>query len=355
MNYSQYAHHKISINKYKGLSFEELATEIFNNDKKYLNIISKSINSPKTTPDKKIELQNFLQYFYNHFEPNYIKPEITTLIQSHPFWTPPIINIPCNKIINNIIHLSDIHIRLYNRSKEYLNVFDKLYTIIDKLILNNPNQIIIITGDLLHSKNTLSPECILTTQNFIIKLASYATTLLIAGNHDALLTNNQREDSITAIFEKVNIPNFYYLKNSAVYSISNLAIAVNSIIDNKWIYSNSFQLPNISHKIALYHGPVGLCDTGVGYRLRGEKLIEDFDGFDFVLLGDIHKFQFLDPENKRIAYASSLIAQNFNEWNSPHGFLHWDLINHNHIYHPIENDCGFFVFNLNDNHIFIEE
>ena len=353
MNYSQYATQKITINKYKGKTFEELAFEIINNDKKYLTILNKTINSPKTPPDKKLETQNFLNYFFNHYEPNYSHPPSSSLTQSHPFWIPPTHSIPFSLKITHIIHISDIHIRLYNRNQEYQNVFQKLYQFISSQISINPNQIIIITGDLLHSKNTLSPECIITTQEFLIKLSSFTTTLLIAGNHDALLTNNQREDSITAIINNLNIPNFHYLKNSAVYLISNLAIAVNSLLDNKWIFANSFSTnPNISHKIALYHGGVGLCDTGVGHRLRGEKLVEDFDGYDYVLLGDIHKFQFI--EDKRIAYASSLIAQNFNEWNSPHGALHWDLFNQNHIYYPIENEYGFFVFNLTDNQIFVE-
>ena len=355
-NLSHYATKKITTNKYKCKTFEELATEIINNDKKYLTILTKTINTPKTPTDKKNEIQEFLNYFFQHFEPNFLStptPPTTTLTQSHPFWIPPTQSIQFPLKITHIIHISDIHIRLYNRNKEYQDVFNKLYNLIDNLIQSNPNQIIIITGDLLHSKNTLSPECIITTQEFLLKLSSFTTTLLIAGNHDALLTNNQREDSITAIINNVKIPNFYYLKNSAVYLISNLAIAVNSLLDNKWIFANSFTTPpNITHKISLYHGGVGLCDTGVGHRLRGEKLVEDFDGFDYALLGDIHKFQFI--EDKRIAYASSLIAQNFNEWNSPHGALHWDLFNQNHQYFPIENDYGFFIFNLNNNEIFIE-
>jgi len=356
MNYSEYAFHKITINKYKGKTFEELANEIMTNDKNYINIMTKQLNTSKTPLDKKNEIQNFLNYFFNFFEPNYVPNEVLpTPPPTTSLWFAPVHNIPFTHKITHIIHISDIHIRLYNRNKEYLDVFEKLYQFIEQQISSNKNQIIIITGDLLHSKNNLSPECIITTQNFLIKLASYTTTLLIAGNHDALLTNSQREDSITAIIEKVNLPNFYYLKNSAIYNISNLAIAVNSLLDNKWINANTFTLDkNMTHKIALYHGPVGLCDTGVGHRLRGEKLIEDFDGYDYVLLGDIHKFQFLDPEQKRIGYASSLIAQNFNEWNSPHGVLHWDLFTQNHQYYPIENECGFFVFNLMDNNIFIE-
>jgi predicted MPP superfamily phosphohydrolase len=106
---------------------------------------------------------------------------------------------------------------LYNRQKEYADIFQKLFQKIREIKNEIPNLIIIITGDLLHSKNILSPESILITQQFLQKLAEITTTLLIAGNHDALLTNNQREDSITAITKNIEIPNFHYLKYSGVY------------------------------------------------------------------------------------------------------------------------------------------
>jgi len=341
---------KITFHKYQGKNFQELAYEITNKDKKYLNIFSKFLTNAKISDDKKTEVQSFLNYFYN----DYNKPKVI-IEKPKELWIPDTYTIQCNiKHISHIFHISDVHIRLYNRRKEYQEVFQKLYNLLESKI--TPNHIIVITGDLLHSKNNLSPECILITQNFLMKLASLAPTLLIAGNHDALLTNSQREDSITAITENIIIPNFYYLKNSGVYFIANLAIAVSSLLDNKWVFANTFTLPeNFTHKIALYHGGVGIVDTGVGHRLRGEKLIEDFDGFDYVLLGDIHKFQFLDTEQKRIAYASSLIAQNFNEWNSTHGTLHWDLFTQNHCYYPIENNYGFFVFNLINNKVLIQD
>lgn len=205
-----------------------------------------------------------------------------------------------NATITHIIHISDIHIRLYNRQKEYADIFQKLFQKIREIKNEIPNLIIIITGDLLHSKNILSPESILITQQFLQRLAEITTTLLIAGNHDALLTNNQREDSITAITKNIEIPNFHYLKYSGVYIFENLAIAVNSIIDNKWIFARDIERRNTTtHTIALYHGSVGLCETGVGFRMRGEKLVDDFAGYDYALLGDIHKFQFFGPRRKK--------------------------------------------------------
>ena len=368
MNYSNY---KFSFDKYKNKTFIEVAKEIITKDEKYISIIGKTIVNPKISAEKKKEFQNFLEFFHNYFLKNKdslmgeCEAEAETKEESEP---DEIIHIPPNSAISDIlikqtnitishiIHISDIHIRLYNRQKEYADIFQKLFQKIREIKATIPNIIIIITGDLLHSKNILSPESILITQQFLQRLSEITTTLLIAGNHDALLTNNQREDSITAITKNIEIPNFHYLKYSGVYIYENLAIAVNSIIDNKWIYARDIQRRDTTtHTIALYHGSVGLCETGVGFRMRGEKLVDDFTGYDYALLGDIHKFQFLDPEGKRIAYASSLIAQNFSEWNHPHGLLLWDLFAGNHQYHEIPNSFGFFVFNLQNNQIFLEK
>jgi DNA repair exonuclease SbcCD ATPase subunit/DNA repair exonuclease SbcCD nuclease subunit len=361
MNYSNY---KFSFDKYKNKTFIDVAKEIITKDEKYISIIGKTIINPKISAEKKKEFQNFLEFFHNYFLIN----KDTIMGQSEEQEPDKIISLlpnrtisdilikQTNQIISHIIHISDIHIRLYNRQKEYTDIFQKLFQKIKEIKKIIPNIIIIITGDLLHSKNILSPESILITQQFLQQLAEITTTLLIAGNHDALLTNNQREDSITAITKNIEIPNFHYLKYSGVYIFENLSIAVNSIIDNKWIYARDIQpRDTTTHTIALYHGSVGLCETGVGFRMRGEKLVDDFAGYDYALLGDIHKFQFLDPEGKRIAYASSLIAQNFSEWNHPHGLLLWDLFGRNHQYHEIQNTFGFFVFNLHNNQIFLEK
>jgi DNA repair exonuclease SbcCD ATPase subunit/DNA repair exonuclease SbcCD nuclease subunit len=360
MNYSNY---KFSFDKYKNKTFIEVAKEIITKDEKYISIIGKTIVSPKISVEKKKEFQNFLEFFHNYFLKNkdsimgetQIEEEVVLLPSPMSISTDIVIK-QTNNTISHIIHISDIHIRLYNRQKEYADIFQKLFQKIREIKKEIPNIIIIITGDLLHSKNILSPESILITQQFLQQLAEITATLLIAGNHDALLTNNQREDSITAITKNIEIPNFHYLKYSGVYIFENIAIAVNSIIDNKWIFARDIQKRDTTtHTVALYHGSVGLCETGVGFRMRGEKLVDDFAGYDYALLGDIHKFQFLDPEGKRIAYASSLIAQNFSEWNHPHGLLMWDLFGGNHQYHEIPNTFGFFVFNLQNNQIFLEK
>ncbi len=66
----------------------------------------------------------------------------------------------------------------------------------------------------------------------------------------------------------------------------------------------------------------------------------DFDGYDRVLLGDIHKFQYMNHQ-KTIAYAGSLIQQSFGETIENHGFLKWDLENNQSRHIEVPNDYGY--------------
>jgi DNA repair exonuclease SbcCD ATPase subunit len=68
-----------------------------------------------------------------------------------------------------------------------------------------------------------------------------------------------------------------------------------------------------------------------------------------VLLGDIHKRQFLNEE-ETIAYPGSLIQQNYSEEPS-HGFLLWDVETKKSTYHQVENDYGYKILNVEDGKI----
>lgn len=235
-----------------------------------------------------------------------------------------------NKNFNYIFHISDIHIRLYSRKEEYNYVFNKLYEII-KSHEKVKKSLIVITGDILHNKIELTPECILMTHEFLKNLGEICPTILIAGNHDALLNNRERIDSLTSILYERNPENVYYLKNSGYYKFGNIVFAVNSLLDeNESNWLNIDIDTNIDkeyfkdcYKIALYHGQISGWKNNFGFTSEnGDKNVSDFLSYDYILLGDIHKHQFLD---KNIAYSGSLISQNFGETDDQHGILFWNL------------------------------
>jgi DNA repair exonuclease SbcCD ATPase subunit len=247
--------------------------------------------------------------------------------------------------VRYIYHISDIHIRRYEKHNEYEYIFEKLYEYLEKV--KNDNSIIVITGDLLHNKDNLTPDCVLKTWLFLDKLRNIMPLFLITGNHDFVETNNHIKDSIQAILQDKDCDNFYYLRESGAYRYGNVLFGVSSLIDKQHIYAKDI-MTNAQYKIGLYHGGVGKTETSVGYKLNGDKLVSDFEGYDYVLLGDIHKYQYVAPN---MAYSSSLISQNFGETDDYHGILIWDLNKGTQKYHIIKNKYRYMEIVVKENKV----
>lgn len=243
------------------------------------------------------------------------------------------------KNIKKIYHVSDIHIRNFKRHDEYRRVFQKLADYIQST--KTDESIICVTGDIVHSKTDITPELVEETQNFLKMMSSLLPTIVIPGNHDANLNNNHRMDSLTPIINAMNDSNIAYIKDTGVYKIANIDFVHWSVFDDPAKYIKSSEVTS-DFKICMFHGPVNNSLTEADFSLSGYNLsIADFDGFDMVLLGDIHKTQFLN-EAKTIAYPGSLIQQNHGE-GLDHGILVWDVESKSAEYVPIENDTAFYT------------
>ena len=244
--------------------------------------------------------------------------------------------------VNKIFHVSDVHIRNFKRHEEYRRVFKNLRSYIEKNATDN--SFIMITGDIVHSKNDVTPELVQEVQSFLKGLSEINEVVITAGNHDANLNNSHRLDTLSPIIEAINSDKIKYLKDSGVYSYANIKIAVWSVFENKASYPLAKDF-KADYKIATFHGPVTSAQTDGGFALTQETIsVEDFEGYDVVLLGDIHKTQFLNEE-KTIAYPGSLIQQNHAEA-LDHGILVWDLPTKSAEFVKIPNDTAFFTVYL---------
>ena len=248
-------------------------------------------------------------------------------------------------MVRKIYQISDIHIRLYKRHKEYEQVFKRLFQYIEES--KTEESIIVITGDVVHNKTDMSPEMIQLTSKFLKGCADLLPTALIPGNHDGNLSNSNRLDALTPIVTSLNHPNLQYWKDSGVYKFQGLTFSHFGIFDgsDKWVYAKDIKGKD-KYKIALHHGPVIGSHTDLTNIETGVK-VGIFDGFDLVLLGDIHSFQFLNEE-KTIAYPGSIIGQNYGESVDEHGIIVWDLPNKQGEFIKIKNDYGYVTFTLND-------
>ena len=243
------------------------------------------------------------------------------------------------KKINKIYHVSDIHIRNFKRHDEYRRVFEKLAQYINST--KTEESIICVTGDIVHSKTDITPELVQETQNFLKMMSSLLPTIVIPGNHDANLNNNHRMDSLTPIINAMEDKNITYIKDTGVYKMANIDFVHWSVFDDTKKYIKSSKVKS-DFKICMFHGPVNNSLTEGDFSLTGYHMsVADFDGYDLVLLGDIHRRQFLN-EAKTIAYPGSLIQQNHGE-GLDHGILVWDIETKSAEYIPIENDTAFYT------------
>jgi DNA repair exonuclease SbcCD ATPase subunit len=252
--------------------------------------------------------------------------------------------------IRYIYHISDIHIRNTQRHDEYKEIFIKTYQML-KSHIGQDNQIslIVITGDVMHSKTELSPEAIHIAYHFFKKLSKIVPIILIPGNHDCNLSNRDRLDALTPIVEDIGkLDKLFYLRKSGIYQYYNIMFGVTSILDDIFITSNKIEPEMFKkikqknrYKIALYHGIVHRASTDVGYRMNTYQiLVDDFKGYDYVMLGDIHRFQYMN-DSKTIAYAGSLIQQSHGESLDNHGILKWDLMSGQSELLKIKNSYGY--------------
>ena len=247
--------------------------------------------------------------------------------------------------VEKILHIADIHIRNYKRHTEYRQVFEQLYEAAKDL---PQNSIIYIAGDLVHNKIDMSPELIQLTSEFLTNLADIRPTIFIRGNHDMNLNNRNRMDALQPIYDSLKHDNLWYLNQTEVYQIADVYFSVFDIADEETNYVKAVDIPDDKLKVALFHGAVDSSMTDAGFKVRNENhSIKMFGNYDLVLLGDIHKHQYLDI-NKTVHYPGSLIQQNFGESYENHGYTIWNLSDLSSSFTHINNDYGFYTIDIVD-------
>ena len=268
--------------------------------------------------------------------------------------------------IKKIVHLADIHIRTYRMHAEYNEVFESLYESLKEELKDfSYDEIrIVVVGDLVHQKITISNEQLMLSCNFLHKLSEIAPLIVVAGNHDLLENNKDRLDSITPIIQLLRNDNIRYYKESLCYLDENVVWCNYSIFEEnkRPDIEEGRKLHGDKTYIGLFHGPLIGAKTDIGYEFEHGTALEHFEGCDVVMLGDIHKIQEFNYRGIPIRYCGSLIQQNFGESIDNHGYSLWDLESKTNKHVEIPNDYGFFQFKIsspddiaNDNEILINK
>ena len=286
-------------------------------------------------------------------------------------------------MITTIIHLSDVHIRAGDsdraRYTEYITVFNRTFaSIAQQPSVIDQKALIVITGDLFHHKNKLEPYGLELAIHFLTGLAELAPVYMIRGNHDYRQDIPKERDMISALMG-YKIPRLHYLDASGLHVHENITFGLVAIQDTLLYGATSgiehtlpdFPIPpeNGTFRVALFHGSITGSTLQNGLDVSGNLHgypIGWFQGYDAILLGDIHLQQIHRAHEMEVqnpthtlpfttmrqgyamkedsvpwGYPGSLLQQDMGEPLLGHGYLTWDLQQRTiHTFH-VTNDHGY--------------
>ena len=258
-------------------------------------------------------------------------------------------------MIKLIIHAADIHIRNIQRHEEYAAQLTQFIEKCKEVAspFKKEEVRIVLAGDLVHQKNQTSPELFVFASTFIRQLEEIAQVIIISGNHDLLVNNTSRKDTMTALFETANFQN-------SVFVDGYLGFDSGTLIDDNvtWalysIYAD-YRKPDIAQArqenptntvIGLYHGTIIGATLNNGTVMQDGTDGETFNGCDIVKAGDIHKRHEMKRGNVPIVYPGSLIQQTFGETVTQHGFCVWNLEEKTHRFIDLDTEYGLYDFQI---------
>jgi len=244
-------------------------------------------------------------------------------------------------MINKLIHFSDLHIRLFKDHELYRKIMTDAFEQWKQVA---PDRIV-FTGDLVHSKNQMTPELVEFVAWILTECSKIAKTILIIGNHDFLENNQSRLDTLTPIIDSLKNENVFYYKNRGVYEDDNINWCVYSLMD----HNIPPEIPqNGKLNIGLFHGPIQGLTTDIGYKFDSGFESSHFEVCDWVLCGDIHKRQVFDIPGRKNAYMiGSTIQQNYGETINKHGYGIYDVQNDDYKFVDLFNPKPFLSFKIN--------
>ena len=269
-----------------------------------------------------------------------------------------------NNSIKRIIACSDIHVPSLKGIEELKVILqrfiDSCKEIVEKEGDKN-NVRIVICGDIFHNKLSITNESILCVNWFLSELGKVAKTIVIVGNHDMLMNNTDRVDSLTPLFEIGKLSNVIYLDKelgfkSGCYKDDNIVWCLYSSYD-------AFNSPDIEafktksrSKTPLTY--VGLIHTDINGAITVTNYVTEtgidpnvFSECDFVIAGHIHKKQEIKKNGVKIVYCSSISQKDFGESITGHGYVLWDVSDPEDItydYIEVPNpEGGYYNFEIN--------
>ena len=254
-------------------------------------------------------------------------------------------------MITKIIAVSDLHVRNILRMDETREQFGKFIDETKKIVEENgaENTRIVICGDLVHSKLTIASECYMTVSWFLSELDNVCKTIVVAGNHDLNMSNLDRLDSLTPVFEMSKFKQVIFIDRELGYKSGtleddNIVWCLFSTFDN--FLEPEFKKKEGKTYVGLFHGDTNGAVNASGIALSGLEP-KYFKKMDFTIAGHIHKCQEIKTGKTKMVYCGSLIQQDNGESISGHGYVLWTIPENEWKLVEIPNEnYGFYKFKI---------
>lgn len=262
-------------------------------------------------------------------------------------------------MVKKIISCGDIHIpslRGIPELEETLSKFcDDCQAIVDK---DGRDAVrIVVAGDIFHNKISVTNESIISAGKFFKRLGEICPTIVLAGNHDMLMNNRDRVDSISPLFEIGGYPGVTFIDKELGYKSG--CLEDDNVVWCLYSSFDGFATPQISAEkvskpdsvyVGLIHADVNGAVTPTGFSTENGLDPAVFKDCTFVIAGHIHKQQEIRKNGVSVVYCSSIRQRDFGESITGHGYVIWNIAKKKPSYefHDIPNENGgFFKFSIN--------
>jgi len=263
-------------------------------------------------------------------------------------------------MVTKIIACADIHIKNLEGIMDLRQILEKFIEDCKNIVKKeeSPENVrIVVCGDLVESKISISNECTLALGWFLRELNKICKTIVVGGNHDAILSNLQRVDSLTPMFQIGDFDNVIYIDSELGYESGclvddNITWCLYSMFSE---YNRPEDIEEIKTKnpnnkmVGLVHGDINGSVNFAGRATDNGLDPGMFEDLDFVIAGHIHKRQEIKKNGVKIVYCSSIKQKNFGETVTGHGYVLWNVEDNTYKFKDIKNtQSALYKFEIND-------
>ena len=240
--------------------------------------------------------------------------------------------------INKIIACSDIHVPGLKGIEDLKIILQRFIDDCKQIVEQEGDKSkvrIVVCGDIFHNKISVTNESIIAVHWFLSELGKVAKTIVVIGNHDMLMNNTDRVDSLEPIFELGKLTNVTYIDKELNYKSG--CLKDDNVVWCLYSSYDAFSTPDIEafkaksrtktplNYVGLIHTDINGAITPTNYVTENGIDPNIFENCDFVIAGHIHKRQEIKKNGVKIVYCSSISQKDYGETITGHGYVLWDI------------------------------